>query len=1594
MSTDVMFGPQWIRDLSNAGNGPNAQSPMSGGAGQGLGQAQQPPVLSRPILAEQRYGKEEMLALHSIQAAQPPEAVEFSSLFRDKPIDPINLTAVTEEEQKLIGATVNSEVAIRMNRGGSTSGPPPVSSVRGGRGGSRGGGRGGRVGSYGRHDEADRDRDDEFGGRGYTNRDRPAGPIRKGDGRGFEMRRGEGDRLGGTDDDFGGGEGSSGKSYSRPGWNIDRTPDRFREAEHGKEQAFDRSSDRGRGGGGAPDGGKSERGGFSSDRPYDRNYDRAHSHSEFRTDEDDKGPTRPATLLEGGRSTRDNNWRTGPRDGNETTTSSWRTTPGSSQYQPLTSPTKTHRPEEGLGSPLKSPRGWGDQWGADSLRRSSETRGLPSAQSRQAADENASTGQSSRNPTDQPSAPTSQQTQQRQHQQQLADAQSQVQHQPEHSQASDIPPGQDQQQQSFQRTPRRPQSGVQQQQQPTTAAPQTATVQPAAHQPQPHSRQTLQNQQHPQQPPQQQQQQQVAPMQAQMQPDVQFSEQHQAQMQAGVANLQSLLQGNHLHQSPWGQSTMQQQQLQQQQQQQQPHHQSAQQQQQAQGAWPRQQLQFGGSGNATSGMGPAAYPADALQSYDPAIISSTGQTSSSMLSTSAPRTQHDFAMSNSPAAGGMGGLSSLMGHGSSAAGGDILSALGNMGLGGARDPSQQQQALMPQQQQHHQQQQHVQQQQQQHDARPQSLYSALGMQQPQQPDSGDRESEFSQQFQQRAENMVAPFVVDEDDSSGFGAGKNPSYFSGPPEAVRQSSWDTGAGMQHAQPPSQQQQHPQQHQQQQQPPQQSNMGAPAAAVPPQLSEIEWLYRDPQGLVQGPFSSTDMQDWFSAGYFTMNLLVRRTCDQIFTPLGDMLKQWGRVPFMPGPQMMPLQVTSSNWSSQHPSAPQAIPAASGAAASSESVWTMLAGSSSPLQGGTWPVGSKPKDPQQQQQQQMSGWDDGNAGDAKALQQKQEEEQRLLHEQQVREALEKKKQEEEEAERQQKEQEEKRKLMEQQQLLEKKRQLEEKQRLEQQRLEEEKAAKKREEEERKRKEQEKLRKAHEERLVKQQQEEQQSKASKKQQQQQALQRLQHQQRPQQPKAASPESPWGQVPAAAAVPIPSSPTPTRPSGRSPSPAQRQIAPAATTAPKLSPTSAAGGWGAQPVPAPSPSSNLSLAAIQQQQAEQEKLKQAQRQQQQQSQQQLQQQQQQEQASKGWATASQSSAVAPAANLRAIQAEQSRQKQHQQKPKSAASVLAASTPSRSGGAAWASTAGSGTAANVVAAAKPASNAGGGTWGPTPSAAVKAAPATRAPAAAPQNSGWGPTPSSAAKSSASQTQRASAASAVSSHPQPSSSSTGGGSFFDDCARDVPSSAPVTAAPAASQSSASKSKSSSKTSKADDSSVYKHFQQTAAPADEFSQWCHNALKTFPDVDLDVETFVQFLKLVESPYELHDYVRGYLGDNTAANNFARDFIEKRRGGNTSKSSKNQTEDFKVVSHGRGGAGSSAKQQQQQQSSTSASSSQLATSVSTHQQATGGASGGGTSANRRRKKKMQKIDPASILSFGVNCADQPNRGEIQNPDA
>ncbi|CAH8390762.1 unnamed protein product [Eruca vesicaria subsp. sativa] len=61
------------------------------------------------------------------------------------------------------------------------------------------------------------------------------------------------------------------------------------------------------------------------------------------------------------------------------------------------------------------------------------------------------------------------------------------------------------------------------------------------------------------------------------------------------------------------------------------------------------------------------------------------------------------------------------------------------------------------------------------------------------------------------------------------------------------------------------------------------------MPSSPEELMLVYKDPQGLIQGPFPGTDIIGWFEAGYFGIDLLVRLASapnDSPFSLLGDVM------------------------------------------------------------------------------------------------------------------------------------------------------------------------------------------------------------------------------------------------------------------------------------------------------------------------------------------------------------------------------------------------------------------------------------------------------------------------------------------------------------------------------------------------------------------------------------------------------------------------------------------------------------------------------------------------------------------------------------
>lgn len=62
-------------------------------------------------------------------------------------------------------------------------------------------------------------------------------------------------------------------------------------------------------------------------------------------------------------------------------------------------------------------------------------------------------------------------------------------------------------------------------------------------------------------------------------------------------------------------------------------------------------------------------------------------------------------------------------------------------------------------------------------------------------------------------------------------------------------------------------------------------------------MRWVYLDPQGSTQGPFTGLEMNDWYKANFFTPDLRVKRIEDDDFEPLGQLIRRIGnsREPFL---------------------------------------------------------------------------------------------------------------------------------------------------------------------------------------------------------------------------------------------------------------------------------------------------------------------------------------------------------------------------------------------------------------------------------------------------------------------------------------------------------------------------------------------------------------------------------------------------------------------------------------------------------------------------------------------------------------------------
>ena len=97
-------------------------------------------------------------------------------------------------------------------------------------------------------------------------------------------------------------------------------------------------------------------------------------------------------------------------------------------------------------------------------------------------------------------------------------------------------------------------------------------------------------------------------------------------------------------------------------------------------------------------------------------------------------------------------------------------------------------------------------------------------------------------------------------------------------------------------------------------------------------IRWIYKDPTGSKQGPWSGLEMHDWYRAGFFSPELLVKKVEDDDYEPLAQLIRRIGnsREPFLvpqigiPAP---PNTQGSTNWPSQPAVASTNTPAAAAA-------------------------------------------------------------------------------------------------------------------------------------------------------------------------------------------------------------------------------------------------------------------------------------------------------------------------------------------------------------------------------------------------------------------------------------------------------------------------------------------------------------------------------------------------------------------------------------------------------------------------------------------------------------------------------------------
>ncbi|XP_025745199.1 GRB10-interacting GYF protein 2 isoform X2 [Callorhinus ursinus] len=753
--------------------------------------------------------------------------------------------------------------------------------------------------------------------------------------------------------------------------------------------------------------------------------------------------------------------------------------------------------------------------------------------------------------------------------------------------------------------------------------------------------------------------------------------------------------------------------------------------------------------------------------------------------------------------------------------------------------------------------------------------------------------------------------------------------------------------------------------------------------------KWYYKDPQGEIQGPFNNQEMAEWFQAGYFTMSLLVKRACDESFQPLGDIMKMWGRVPFSPGPAPPPhmgeldqerltrQQELTALYQMQHlqyqqfliqQQYAQVLAQQQKAALSSQqqqqlalllqqfqalkmrisdqniipsvtrsvsvpdtgSIWELQPAASQPTvwEGGSvWdlPLDTTTPGPALEQLQQME-----KAKAAKLEQERREAEMRAKREEEERKRQEELRRQQEEILRRQQEEERKRREEEelarrkQEEALRRQREQEialRRQREEEERQQQEEALRRLEE---RRREEEERRKQEE--LLRKQEEEAAKWAREEEEAQRRLEenRLRMEEEAARIRHEEEERKRKELELQRQKELLRQRQQQQEALRRLQQQQQQQQLAQMKLPSSST------WGQQSnTTACQSQATLSLAEIQKLEEERERQLREERRQQRELMKALQQQQQQQQQKlSGWGTVSKPAGTAK--SLLEIQQEEARQMQKQQQQQH-------QQPNR---------ARNNTHSNLH------TSIGNSVWG-----SINTGPPNQ----------WA----------------SDLVSSIWSNADTKNSNMG---FWDDAVKEVGPRNPTNK----NKNNASLSKSvgvSNRQNKKveEEEKLLKLFQGVNKAQDGFTQWCEQMLHALNTANnLDVPTFVSFLKEVESPYEVHDYIRAYLGDTSEAKEFAKQFLERRA---KQKATQRQQQQQQVRGSG---VGTVALRDSVWGMNHSALHSVFQTNQSNNQQSNFEAV---QSGKKKKKQKMVRADP-SLLGFSVNASSERlNMGEIETLD-